>query len=78
MTAIPHAAVALTSALDRFGQASPRLLKAVTGGDDVAMVDSFAEMTEAKAQLKSGIALVRFSDEMFSALLEIAREPRQR
>ncbi len=77
MTAIPHAAVALTSALDRFGQASPRLLEAVTGGDDAAMADAFVEMTEAKAQLKAGIALVRFSDEMFSALLEIAREPRQ-
>ena len=77
MTAIPHAAVALTSALDRFGHASARVLEAVTGGDDADLGAAFVEMTEAKAQLKAGVALVRFSDEMFTALLEIGREPRR-
>ena len=75
MTAIPHAALALTSALDRFGHASARVLEAVTGDDDVAMGDAFVEMTAAKMQAKAGVALIRFSDEMFDALLEIAKEP---
>ena len=50
MTAIPHAALALTSALDRFGHASARVLEAVTGGDDAAMSEGLVEMSEAKAQ----------------------------
>ena len=78
MTAIPHAALALTSALDRFGHASVRALEAVTGGDDAALADAFVDMTEARTQAKAGVALIRFSDEMFQALLEIGREPRDR
>ena len=75
MTAIPHAALALTSALDRFGHASARVLEAVTGGDDVAMGEVFVEMTEARTQARAGVAVIRFSDEMFAALMEIGREP---
>lgn len=78
MTAIPHAAVALTSALDRFGQASPRLLEAVTGGDDADLGAAFVEMTEAKTQAKAGVAVIRFADEMYQALLEIGQEPQRR
>jgi len=78
MTAIPHAAQALTSALDRFGHASARVLEAVTGDDAVAASEGLVEMIEAKTQAKAGVAVIRFSDEMFDALLEIAREPQPR
>jgi hypothetical protein len=78
MTAIPRAALALTSALDRFGHASARVLEAVTGGDDVALAEAFVEMTEARAQAKAGVAVIQFSDEMLGALLQIAREPERR
>ena len=78
MTAIPHAALALTSALDRFGHASARVLEAVTGGDDAAMSEGLVEMSEAKAQAKAGVAVIRFADEMFQALLDIGREPGDR
>ena len=76
MTAIPHAALALTSALDRFGHASARVLEAVTGGDDVAIGEAFVDMTEARTQAKAGVAVIRFSDEMFAALMEIGQEPK--
>lgn len=75
MTAIPHAALALTSALDRFGHASARVLGAVTGGDDAAMGEAFVDMTEAKVQAKAGVAMIRFSDEMLAALVELGQEP---
>ena len=78
MTAIPHAALALTSALDRFGHASVRVLEAVTGGDDVAMGEAFAEITEARTQAKAGVALIRFADDMYEALLQIGQEPQRR
>ena len=78
MTAIPHAALALTSALDRFGHASVRVLEAVTGGDDADLGAAFVEMTEAKTQAKAGVAVIRFADEMYQALLEIGQEPQRR
>ena len=77
MTAIPHAALALTSALDRFGHASARVLEAVTGADDVTLGAAFVELREAQTQAKAGVALIRFSDEMFAALVEIHRERRR-
>jgi hypothetical protein len=78
MTAIPHAALALTSALDRFGHASVRVLEAVTGADDAAMSEGLVEMSEAKAQAKAGVAIIRFADEMYEALLQIGQEPQRR
>jgi hypothetical protein len=75
MTAIPHAAEALTSALDRFGHASMRVLEAVTGADESDLGAAFVEMTEAKTQLKASVAVVRFSDEMWRALVEIGQQP---
>lgn len=78
MTAIPHAALALTSALDRFGHASARVLEAVTGGDDATLGEGLAEMAMAKTQAKAGVAVIRFADEMYQALLEIGREPQPR
>lgn len=78
MTAIPHAALALTSALDRFGHASARVLEAVTGADDRAMAEGLVEMNEAKTQAKAGVALIRFADEMYDALLSIGQETQRR
>ncbi|MGE0741678.1 MAG: hypothetical protein AB7O98_10070 [Hyphomonadaceae bacterium] len=75
MTAIPHAALALTSALDRFDTASQQLIGAVTGaGGDPG--EAIAEMTMAKTQIRSCVAVLRFSDEMWSALVEIGQERR--
>jgi hypothetical protein len=74
MTAIPHAALALTSALDRFGSASSRVLGAVTGGDDGAVASAFVDMSTAKVQAIAGIAMIRFSDEMYKALLDMTKE----
>jgi len=75
MTAIPHAAEALTSALDRFGHASWRVLEAVTGVDDADLGAALVDMSAAKTQAKAGVAVLRFSDEMWRALVEIVQEP---
>ena len=78
MTAIPHAALALTSALDRFGHASARVLEAVTGADDADLGAALVEMTEAKTQAKAGVAVIRFADEVYEALLAIGQEHQRR
>jgi flagellar hook protein FlgE len=78
MTAIPHAAEALTSALDRFGHASARVLEAVTGADDVDLGESLVDMMKAKVQAKASVAVIRFSDEMWDALIEIGKERDER
>lgn len=78
MTAIPHAAEALTSALDRFGHASSRVLGAVTGVSDADLGSALVDMSAAKAQLQAGVAVIHFSDEMWKALVEIVQEPRDR
>ncbi len=75
MTAIPHAAVALTSALGRFDAAATRAVEAATGADDVAIGEAMVEMIEAKTQVKAGVAIIRFADEMWDALLSIGSEP---
>jgi len=73
VTAIPHAAEALTSASGRFERSSARLLEAASGvGGDVAA--PLVEMIEAKAQFKAGVAVIRFADEMWDALIEISRD----
>ena len=78
MTAIPHAAEALTSALDRFGLASSRVLGAVTGADESDLGAALVDMSAAKVQAKASIAVIRFSEEMWNALVEIGKEPRSR
>jgi hypothetical protein len=78
MTAIPHAAEALTSALDRFGHASARVLEAVTGVGDGDLGASLVDMSAAKTQVKASVAVIRFSDEMWDALVEIGQEPHDR
>ena len=58
MTAIPHAALALTSALDRFGHASARVLEAVTGADDADLGAALVEMSAAKTQARAGASVI--------------------
>ena len=77
MTAIPHAGMALTSALDRFEHASLQVLEAVTGASDANIAEGFVAMSAAKTQVKASVALVRFADEMYDALLEIGQEPKR-
>ena len=76
MTAIPHAAEALTSALDRFGHASSRVLGAVTGGDEADLGSALVDMSAAKTQVRASVAVIRFSEEMWRALVDIGQEPR--
>ncbi len=78
MTAIPHAAMALTSALDRFGLASSRVLEAVTGAGEETPEAALVDMTMAKTQVKASVAVVRFADEMWAALLDIGQRPTER
>lgn len=79
MTAIPHAGMALTSALDRFEHAASQVLEAVTGAsDDAKLAEGLVALSAAKTQVKASVALVRFSDEMYDALLEIGQEPKGR
>ncbi len=79
MTAIPHAARALTSALGRFERASGRLLEAATGpgeSDDIA--EPLVEMMQAKHQAKASIATVRIADSMWQSLLNLQTGERRR
>lgn len=70
MTAPPHAAKALTSAYDRLESASLRLLGAVSGGREDAGA-AIADMIAANAQARASLAVIRFSDDMYEALLNI-------
>ena len=74
MTAISRAAEALTSAYDRLERASAQLLGAVDGADEDADAGAaIADMLTAKADVKAAVTIIRFSDEMWSALLSINR-----
>lgn len=77
MTAIPHAAEALTSASGRFERSSARLLEAASGVGGGDMAEALVEMSGAKIQFKAGLAVMRFADEMWDALLELAQEPKR-
>ncbi len=72
MTAIPHAAEALTSASGRFELASARLLKAASGGGDGDIATPLVQMVEAKTQFKAGLAMLRVSDEMLRELIHMS------
>lgn len=71
MSATPSPALALTRAFGRLELSSARVLNAAHGDGDLAT--ALAEQIEVKAQIRASIALVRFSDEMTKALLDIAR-----
>jgi hypothetical protein len=53
------------------------VLEAVTGAGDADLGESLVEMTKAKVQAKASIAVIRFSDEMWDALVAIGNEPQR-
>jgi hypothetical protein len=71
MTAIPHAAEALTSALDRLDHANMRVLEAVSGAGDGNVGSALADASEARMQFRATVALIHFSDNMWHELLKI-------
>ena len=75
MTAIPHAAEALSNASGRFERAGQRLLKAASGADNEDAGAALADMITAKAQYQASLAVIRFSNEMWGALLELSASP---
>jgi hypothetical protein len=72
MTAIPHAAEALTSALDRLDRASTRALGAVSGASDDDVGSALVDVSKARMQYRATLSLVRFSDDMFQELIKMA------
>ena len=71
MTAIPHAAEALTSALDRLDRANTRVLGAVSGAANEDIGSALADASEARMQFRATVALIHFSDNMWSELTKI-------
>ena len=71
MTAIPHAAEALTSALDRLDRANTRVLGAVSGVDDADLGSALADASQARMQFRATVALTHLSDDMWRELLKI-------
>jgi hypothetical protein len=78
MTAIPHAAGALTSALGRFDSASVRALEAAAGVGKSDFGVALVEVMSARAQAIAAISAIRFSDDMWKALLDLNRDPEKR
>jgi flagellar hook protein FlgE len=73
MTAIPHAAEALSNASGRFERASASLLRAASGVEGEDAGAAIVDMTTAKIQYKASVAVIRFSNDMWEALLDIKR-----
>jgi hypothetical protein len=69
MTAIPHAALALTSALGRFERARSRQLEAANSVGDAE--GDLSEASEAKTLVRASIGVLHVSDGMWTALLEL-------
>lgn len=77
MTALlPAAATAIDNASRLFERSGVQLLDAVSGGDADAGA-ALVGMAQAKAQFHAGVALIRFSNEMWDALLEIGADRRR-
>lgn len=77
MTALPPAAEALTSAFGRFDRANAHLVEAATG---VGQADVGAAMVGAMTSRIAAIAAiqsVRFSDDVWKALLELQHKARR-
>jgi hypothetical protein len=76
MSAIPSPALALTRAFDRLERSSARVINAAQSADGAELPTAIVDQMDAKAQARAAIALVKFSDEMTKALLDLARQPR--
>ena len=64
---------ALDGAFARYQRTSGAFIGAVAGASDADAGAAVAEMIEAKTQAKAVMSTIRFSDEMFKALIDIAR-----
>lgn len=69
MTAIPHAALALTSALGRFERTRSRKLEAANSVGDPE--GDLVEAIEAKPRVSANAGSLHVSDGMWTALLEL-------
>lgn len=76
MSATPSPALALTRAFDRLERSSARVVNAANSNDGGDLPSAIVDQIDAKAQTRAAMALVRFSDQMTKALLDIARSPR--
>jgi len=76
MSAIPSPALALTRAFDRLERSGARVVNAAQSADGADLAPAIVDQMDAKAQARAAMALVKFSDEMTKALLDIARQPR--
>lgn len=74
MSAITSPALALTRALDRFDRASARASAAAQKTDDVELTSALVDQRAAVTEVKAIRASVRFSDEMWKALLDLSKE----
>lgn len=61
---------ALGAAQTRFQRAGETLMRSVSGDDGAGAV---TEMIRARHEAQAAVQVVRFSDELFKALIEIAR-----
>lgn len=76
MTALlPAAATALDAASHQFERAGARLIDAA-GGSESDAGEALADMAQAKVQYRAALSVIRFSNEMWDALLEIGADRR--
>ena len=73
MNGIATSAHAITSAFARYDRASEKLTASFSGASNDNAAEALAEQIEAKAEVKANVGVVRMADEMFKALLDIAR-----
>ena len=74
MSAITSPALALTRAFDRFDRASVRVLNASQGSSDVDLATALVDQRQAITEVKAIGTSVRFADEMWRALIDMAAE----
>ena len=71
MSAISSPALALASAFDRFERSGARAVAAASGDERYDLATEMVDQIEAVAEVKANVALVRFADEMWNALLDV-------
>lgn len=74
MSAITSPALALARTLDRFDRASVRALDAAQEADDVGLATALVDQRTAITEVRAIHSTVQFADEMWKALMELAKE----
>jgi len=62
---------ALSNATARFASASTDLLASVSGQSNADSGAAIAQQIEAKTQFDAGVGVVKISDEMYNALIQV-------